>query len=138
MPTLQKVLDKGRRACSHRDALASSCATSEPDMKLRSILLLAAMLLAAYALGPGHAAPGDDETPIGPKWWPSKWGASDQRGAANLLTPEKVLEARSLITAGKVYQLGRVYEQGMPIPGKRHYSLTIPGLPPGQPSGANA
>ena len=29
----------------------------------------------------------DDATPIGPKWWPSKWGAEDQRGAANLMTP---------------------------------------------------
>src|SRR5262245_49123876 len=22
------------------------------------------------------------ETPIGPKWWPSEWGADDERGAA--------------------------------------------------------
>ena len=106
-------------------------------MHSRSIFVLATVILAAYLLGPGHAAPDGDETPIGAKWWPSKWGADDQRGAANLLTPEKVLEARSLITTGKVYQLGRVYEHGMPIPGKRHYSLTIPGLPTGQPSGQN-
>ena len=33
------------------------------------------------------------ETPIGPKWWPSPWGADDQRGAANRFTPEKLLEA---------------------------------------------
>ena len=30
--------------------------------------------------------PSGDETPIGPKWWPSKWGAGDQRGAANLIS----------------------------------------------------
>ena len=48
---------------------------------------------------------GSDETPIGAKWWPSKWGANDQRGAANLMTPEKVLEAQRLIRTGKVYQL---------------------------------
>ena len=45
------------------------------------------------------------------------------------MTPEKVLQANRLVTQGKIYQLGRVCEQGMPVPGKRHYSLTIPGLP---------
>jgi hypothetical protein len=35
-----------------------------------------------------------------------------------------VLEAKDLITTGKVYQLGREYESDMPIAGKRHFSLT--------------
>ena len=47
------------------------------------------------------------------KWYPSRWGADDQRGAANRITPAKVLEAKTAITAGKVYQLGHVYEVGM-------------------------
>src|SRR4051812_40497995 len=72
------------------------------------------------------------ETPIGPRWWPSEWGPEDQRGAANRLTAKKVLEARDLIKEGRTYQLGRLYEHGMPVPGKRHYSLTIPGLPTGK------
>jgi kynurenine formamidase len=78
-----------------------------------------------------------EETPIGKRWWPSPWGADDQLGAANRLTPEKVLEASKLIREGKVYQLGRLYEFGMPMPGKRHYSITIPGLPTGGPLGKN-
>ena len=77
------------------------------------------------------------ETPIGPKWWPSEWGADDQRGAANRITPEQVLSAAALITTGKIYQLGRPYEHGMPLLGKRVYSLTIPGLPSSDPSGTN-
>lgn len=60
------------------------------------------------------------------RWYPSRWGADDQRGAANRLTPDKVIEARSLITKGRVYQLGHVYEPGMPMFGTRHYSLRIP------------
>lgn len=68
-------------------------------------------------------------------WYPSRWGAADQRGAANRLTPSKVLEARNLITKGTVYQLGRVYESGMPMFGARHYSLRIPQT--GGPLGKN-
>jgi kynurenine formamidase len=60
------------------------------------------------------------------KWYPSKWGADDQRGAANRITPAKVLEAKSLIMRGQTYQLGHVYEAGMPLFGTRHYSLRIP------------
>lgn len=60
------------------------------------------------------------------RWYPSRWGAADQRGAANRLTPAKVLEAKALISTGVVYQLGHVYEAGMPMFGTRHYSLRIP------------
>jgi kynurenine formamidase len=78
-----------------------------------------------------------DPTPIGPKWWPSTWGPTDQRGAANRLTADRVLDASRLIQTGKVYSLGRLYEHGMPMPGKRHFSLTIPGSPTGGPNGKN-
>ena len=37
-------------------------------------------------------------------WWPSQWGEDDERGAANRLTPEKVLEATALIEEGRVYE----------------------------------
>jgi kynurenine formamidase len=77
------------------------------------------------------------ETPIGSKWWPSEWGADDQRGAANRLTAGKVQEATRLIQAGKIYSLGHVYETGMPLYGNRHFSLTIPGSPTGGPFGEN-
>ena len=103
---------------------------------------LSGMALVALAQKPAGDKAGKTkktaaETPIGPRWWPSKWGAEDQRGAANLMTPEKVLDGTRLIQSGKVYQLGRVYEYGMPLPGKRHFSLTIPGSPTGGPEGDN-
>jgi kynurenine formamidase len=60
------------------------------------------------------------------KWYPSQWGPHDQRGAANRLTPEKVLEAKELIQKGKVYPLGRIYEASMPMFGTRHFSLHLP------------
>src|SRR3954463_11994966 len=105
---------------------------------MRRGLLLHAMLLGLTFSVWMHAdPPREDETPIGPKWWPSEWGADDQRGAAKRLTPQKLLEAKDLIKTGKVYQLGRLYENGMPIPGKRHFSLTIPGRPTGVTEGKN-
>jgi hypothetical protein len=79
----------------------------------------------------------DDPTPIGSRWWPSEWGATDQRGAANRLTADRAKAAAALIQTGRIYSLGRVYEYGMPLPGKRHFSLTIPGSPTGGPTGKN-
>jgi len=97
-----------------------------------AIAVIVTVMSAAWVLSALSA-----DTPIGSKWWPSEWGAADQRGAANRLTSNKVLEARDLIRQGRTYQLGRLYEHGMPIPGKRHFSLTIPGLPTGTPTGVN-
>jgi kynurenine formamidase len=58
----------------------------------------------------------------------SPWGPDDQRGAVNRITPAKTLEAAALIKQGKVYQLGRLYEAGMPLYGARSYSMVIPAM----------
>jgi kynurenine formamidase len=83
------------------------------------------------------AGPIAAQTPEGPEWWPSQWGADDERGAANMITPERVLAAAALIKQGQIYQLGRPYEVGMPLFGNRHFSLTIPGLPTVELDGDN-
>jgi kynurenine formamidase len=77
------------------------------------------------------------DTPIGPKWWPSRWGPQDEAGASNWITPAKVLEAARLIKTGKIYELGRVYESEMPLFGARVFALRIPGTPTGGPFGKN-
>src|SRR3569623_1882642 len=94
-----------------------------------------AMVACAATWAIGYANPEREDA--AEKFWPSEFGPDDQRGAANRITPEKVVAASGLIKSGRVYQLGRLYEHGMPIPGKRHFSLTIPGLPTGLPSGSN-
>src|SRR5215813_8432133 len=53
------------------------------------------------------------------KWWPSKWGAEDEAGGSNHITPAKVLDTIKWIKDGKTYKLGRVYEAGMPLFGQR-------------------
>jgi hypothetical protein len=63
-------------------------------------------------------------------WWPHPtWGPGDQAGASNWITPEKVLEAVRLVKTGKIYEIGQVYEKGMPMFGGRTYTLLSPGGP---------
>jgi kynurenine formamidase len=63
-------------------------------------------------------------------WWPNPgWGAGDQAGASNWITPDKVLDAVGLVKAGKIYEIGQVYEKGMPLFGQRTYALLSPGSP---------
>ena len=87
----------------------------------RRIWAAGVLIVVGVLLACSRAALGQSD-----RWYPSRWGADDQRGAANRLTPAKVLEAKNLITKGTVYQLGHVYEPGMPMYGTRHYSLRIP------------
>ena len=87
-------------------------------MRARSWLTAVVVVIVTMAAAP---ALGQSD-----RWYPSPWGPEDQRGAANRITPEKVLEARNLITRGAVYQLGHVYESAMPLFGTRHFSLRIP------------
>jgi kynurenine formamidase len=54
---------------------------------------------------------------------PSKWGAADQRGSANHMTPETVLRAARLIKSGEVFELGRVLSDSMPMPPVRRFEL---------------
>jgi hypothetical protein len=58
-------------------------------------------LFGATACGLSDWGAMEDPTPIGPRWWPSEWGAGDQRGAANRLTAQRVTDASRLIQAGK-------------------------------------
>src|SRR6266850_2229522 len=105
---------------------------------MRTPQMIAIGLVIAVLLGTtASAAFAQATTPIGPQWWPSRWGPGDEAGASNLMTPEKVLEAVKLITTGKVYRLGRPYEPGMPSRGLRSYKLVIPTLPTGGPFAKN-
>ncbi len=88
-----------------------------------------------YAMAPAHAQAGGAAS--GDKWWPSRWGAADEAGASNHITPAKVLDAAKWIRDGKIYKLGRVYETDMPKFGSRAFTLRIPGSPTGGPFGAN-
>lgn len=63
----------------------------------------------------------------------SKYGADDEIGAANMITPESVLEASKLIKKGERHPLGIVIEPGMPAYPPRSVSLQV--VQPGQGRG---
>jgi kynurenine formamidase len=54
---------------------------------------------------------------------PSKWGAADERGAANYVTPESVARAARLIRTGEIVELGRVLAGDIPLVGTRTFGL---------------
>jgi kynurenine formamidase len=100
--------------------------------------MTAGSMLAGQQVAQAQQPAAGMNTPIGPRWWPSRWGPQDEAGASNLMTPEKVLAAAKLIKTGKVYELGRVYEAGMPVFGARVWALRIPGTPTNdEPFGIN-
>jgi len=141
-----------REAVTESSSTSSSPSTTSPSAKTsppadrREFLKgagLGAVAGASYGkfgLAPITPAAAD---PIAPpklsaeKWWPSKWGAEDQAGASNHITPAKVLETAKWIKDGKIYKLGHDYEASMPLFGKRVFTLRIPGGPTGGPFGEN-
>ncbi len=56
---------------------------------------------------------------------PSKYGPNDEIGAANLVTPERVLAATKLVKQGKSHPLGIVVVPGMPAYPPRSVSLQV-------------
>jgi kynurenine formamidase len=52
-------------------------------------------------------------------WWPSRYGADDQIGTLNEITPKVVLDAVRLVKTGHVVDLGRILDENTPkFPGR--------------------
>ena len=54
---------------------------------------------------------------------PSKWGANDERGSGNHMTPTNVLRAALLIKTGETFELGHVLGRDMPLNPGRQYDV---------------
>jgi kynurenine formamidase len=63
-------------------------------------------------------------------WYPSKWGPTDEIGAANYLTPAVALNAAKLVKTGKTYSLGITVNTTTPAYPPRTCSIYI--VQPGQ------
>jgi kynurenine formamidase len=90
----------------------------------RSLWLAALVAIGAAPLG---TARGDDCVP-------SHFGAKDQIGNLNYVTPAKTLAASKLITRGKAYRLGIETNRSTPAYPPRTFALTV--VQPGQAQGA--
>jgi kynurenine formamidase len=91
---------------------------------------LAGFVLAAIAIGGVLRDTAQAEGPC----TPSKFGASDQAGAVNNITPAKTLAAAKLITRGKSYRLGIETNRSTPAYPPRTFNITV--VQPGQAQGA--
>jgi kynurenine formamidase len=84
---------------------------------LRTALAAALALAAAPVLAQSWQPPAPEQR------CPSKWGANDERGAANHMSPATVLRAAQLIRTGEVFELGWVLEPNMPLFGTRRFDI---------------
>ena len=89
----------------------------------RTISIIA-VICTLVALAGGAVA---GNNPVDEQWWPSEFGAADQAGAVQYITPEKRLAAVRLVKQGKTATLGMPYYNGMPLVPGRTYALSIPG-----------
>jgi kynurenine formamidase len=83
---------------------------------------LATLLLTALptlAQSPSWSPPPDNQR------CPSRWGATDERGAANHVTPQSVLNALKLVKTGEIIELAHVLNNQMPFSGTRRFDLHI-------------
>src|SRR5262249_30745403 len=67
-------------------------------------------------------------------WYPSKWGANDEIGAANNMSAANTLAASKLVKTGKVYSLGITVNTTTPAYPPRTCALYI--VQPGQTGSA--
>src|SRR5262245_66477193 len=85
-------------------ATTTNCISGEVhDMRTIAAALTALLVLGSTEVGAqGWQMPPESER------CPSKWGKDDQRGTANMMKPETVLQAAKLIKTGEVFELGAI------------------------------
>lgn len=81
-------------------------------MKRVSLCLLASCALTSAAIA-------ED------KWYPSKYGVDDTKGATNNLSPDGAVKAAKLVKTGKVYALGVVTGPESPAYAPRTYQVVV-------------
>jgi kynurenine formamidase len=87
---------------------------------MRTVISVFNVLLLACGAG---ALAQSWQPPASQQRCPAKWGAGDERGAANHMKPETVLRAARLIRTGEVIELGRVLASDMPLGAGRRFDL---------------
>lgn len=82
-----------------------------------AVIGLLSLASAALAQAPGWTPLAESQR------CPSKWGAGDERGAANHQKPAAILNAAKLIKTGEAIELGHVLSPSMPLVGTRRFDV---------------
>jgi kynurenine formamidase len=98
-----------------------------------ALLLLTSMQIAFAAEQSGSVNASDSRAKMSglpegqAPWWPSRYGAEDQIGMLNEITPEGVRAASALVKTGTVVDLGRTLDEDTPkFPGRYwHQSVDV-------------
>lgn len=98
-------------------------------------LLVLVLFVVVTGVGSAGAYAQSWRPPADSQRCPSKWGAGDERGAANHMKPETVLRAARLIRTGQVFELGRRLEASMPLQTTRTFEMHTKRTSP--PAGSN-
>jgi kynurenine formamidase len=59
------------------------------------------------------------------RWWPSPFGADDQLGMLNHIDDAKRADAMSLVRKGRLYDLGHVLDEHVPVFPGRYFNQTL-------------
>jgi kynurenine formamidase len=65
------------------------------------------------------------QAPTTDRWWPSQFGADDQAGMLNYVTDAKRREALGLVRTGRLYDLGHVLHEAVPVFPGRYFRQTL-------------
>jgi kynurenine formamidase len=90
---------------------------------LKQMLTRKATWMAALVLG--FVAAGAAGYGYGQGWFPSRYGAKDERGALNEVTNNKVRQAASLVRQGRVYNLQMTLVPGAPAFPPRYFQFSL-------------
>src|SRR5262249_6876239 len=87
---------------------------------MKSLAIVTVLGLCAFAT---DAAAQSWRPPLPNERCPSKWGAADERGSGNQMTPANVIRAAQLIKTGETFELGTGFGGDMPLNPGRQYDV---------------
>jgi kynurenine formamidase len=91
------------------------------------------ILVAATIFITGFESFGQNQKKEDKDWYPSIYGANDEIGAVNLLTPDLVMESMKLVKKGKTLSLAVPVDKNLPA--FRHRSFNLYNIQPGEQAG---
>jgi kynurenine formamidase len=72
-----------------------------------------------------HNTDRDRNSDADDRWWPSPFGEDDQQGMLNHITDAKRREALALVREGRLYDLGHILDEKVPVFPGRYFRQTL-------------